>query len=191
MEVLHSLQGHPLSGKQWMETTDETSIDDLEFSTTTHDGHVCKRGNLEGTALTLRQVDDSPIGTTSESTVKRVTRRFGERVKSQHKEDPRITFLGLINNSNGVDIKWLNNLVLESSKGCVEQMLQARGWGTGSNLIAPNLAKMVRPEEVQSPLSQHPASHKSKWSKASKKTLLNTPLLRGKWDSNTGPSLGN
>ena len=31
MEVLHSLQGHPLSGKQWMKMIDEMSIDDLGF----------------------------------------------------------------------------------------------------------------------------------------------------------------
>ena len=37
MGVLHSLSGHPLSGKQWMKMTNETSIDDLGFSTTTHD----------------------------------------------------------------------------------------------------------------------------------------------------------
>ena len=37
MEVLHSLQGHPLSGKQWMKLIDDILLNKLGFKTTTHD----------------------------------------------------------------------------------------------------------------------------------------------------------
>ena len=68
MEVPHSLQGHPLSGKQQMEVTDKILINDLGFSMTTHDGCTCKRTDWEGTISILQQVDDFPIGTTNQAT---------------------------------------------------------------------------------------------------------------------------
>ena len=58
MEVLHSLQEHPSSGKQWMKMIDKILIDDLGFSTTTHDQCVCKRTDSEGTVTIPRQDDD-------------------------------------------------------------------------------------------------------------------------------------
>ena len=58
MEVLHSLKGHPSSGKQWMKMVEKMLIDDLGFSATTHDQCAHKRTDSDGTILILRQVDD-------------------------------------------------------------------------------------------------------------------------------------
>ena len=118
MEVLHSLQGCPLSGKQWMKMIDKISIDDLGFSTNTHDGCIHKRSDLEGTIFILRQADDFPIETTDQAVAKGITRRIGERVKFQHEENLPITFLGLVEDHNGADIRQFNDSILVSAKGC-------------------------------------------------------------------------
>ena len=82
MEIPHSLQGHPLSGKQWMKMTDENSIDDSGFSTTAHSRCIaCKRTDLKGVILILQQVDDFLIGTTGQATAERITQKIGEKVK--------------------------------------------------------------------------------------------------------------
>ena len=49
MEVSLSLQGHPLSGKQWMKMMDKIPIDDQGFSTTMLNRCVHKRTHSEGT----------------------------------------------------------------------------------------------------------------------------------------------
>ena len=117
MAVLHSLQGHPPSGKQWMEMMDEISIDDPGFSTIAQDRCVCKRTNSEGTILILRQVlDDFSVGTTDQTVAQRITKWIGERVKFQHKENPPITFLGFVDDCNGVDIKQFNDSVSMTPK---------------------------------------------------------------------------
>ena len=37
LPILHSLQGHPASGRNWMKLMDDVSINTLGFTTTTHD----------------------------------------------------------------------------------------------------------------------------------------------------------
>ena len=127
MEVLHSLQGHPLSGKQWMKMIDKIPINDISFSTTAHDRCIHKRTDSEGTILILRQVDDFLIGTTDKSIAERITKRVGEQVKFQHEENLPTTFLGLAEDCDGADVKQFNESVLMSSKGHVKQMLKTHG----------------------------------------------------------------
>ena len=86
MEVLQSHQGHVLSGEQWMKTIDKILDDDLGFSTTTHDGCICKRTNSEGFILISRQVDDFLIRTTDKSITERIAKQISERVKLQHEK---------------------------------------------------------------------------------------------------------
>ena len=112
---------------------DKISINDLGFLTTTHDGCICKRTTSEGTISIPRQVDDCLIGTTDKSIVERITKRIGKRVWFQHEENPPITFLGLAEDHNGVDIRQFNDSVPMSSKGCIKRILKIRGWDKESS----------------------------------------------------------
>ena len=56
--VIHSLQGHPKSGKMWMELIDQILIKELGFKTTTKDCCIYIRKIDRHTILLFRQVDD-------------------------------------------------------------------------------------------------------------------------------------
>lgn len=61
LPVLHSLQGHPKSGKMWMKLIDRILIKDLGFVTTTKDRCIYIK-KIEGRIIfLLRQVDDFAI----------------------------------------------------------------------------------------------------------------------------------
>ena len=61
MEVAHSLQGHALSGKQWMKMIDKILIDNPSFTATTHGRLICKRTDLEETISIPQQVEDAGV----------------------------------------------------------------------------------------------------------------------------------
>lgn len=57
--MLHALQGHLESGKQWMWMIDEIFIHQMGFQTTTHSRCVYRQVLSDGfMQLMLRQVDD-------------------------------------------------------------------------------------------------------------------------------------
>ena len=178
-----------------MKPTDEISIDDLGFQTTTHERCVCKTTDSEGTILILRQVDDFPVGTTKKSIAKRRTKQFGKRVKFQLEENPPITFLGLAEDCNGVDVKKISNSILMSSggmsfKGCIKRMSKHTD-GTKNHLIVLTLAKMVRPKDTQFLPCPRIAQLASTKRKVSRKRLRNTLSSRRKSDFNMELSLVN
>ena len=128
MKVSHSLQRHPLSGKLWMGMIDKILIDDLGFSTTTHDLCIHKRTDSEGTILIPREVDDFLIGTTDKFIAERITERIGKQVKFQYEENPPTTFLGLAEDHDGADVRQFNDSIPMQSKGCAKWMLKTHGW---------------------------------------------------------------
>ena len=129
-EVPRSIQEHPLSGEQWMKMTDKILFDCSGFSTTAHNQCICKSATSESTISILQQVDDFSIGITNKSAPERVAKQTGERVKFKHKEEPSITFLDLVEDCNGVDIKHFNDSISMSSKGHTKHMLKKCGWDT-------------------------------------------------------------
>ena len=58
MPVLHSLQGHPESGKMWMELIDQVLLKQMNFTTTAHDRCIYRTVIKEKLVLLLQQVDD-------------------------------------------------------------------------------------------------------------------------------------
>jgi hypothetical protein len=58
LPIQHSLQGHPASGKMWMRMIDRILIEDIGFTTTTHDRCIYTKQIDGKTILVLRQVDD-------------------------------------------------------------------------------------------------------------------------------------
>ena len=139
MEVLHSLHGHLLSGEQWMKMIDEILINDPGFSATTHDQCIHKRTDSCQTVSILRQVDDFLAGTSDKSIAERIAGKIGKQVKFHHEENPPNTFLGLVEDCNGVDVK------LMSAKGHIERMPKTHGWGKES----PDCPKPCRDDETK------------------------------------------
>ena len=70
----------------------------------------------------LGQVDDFPIGTKDKETAKRSANQIGERVKFKHEKDMPITFMGLVDNHDGVEIKQCNDSMLMSSRACIKRL---------------------------------------------------------------------
>ena len=184
MEVLHSLQGHLLSGEQWMKMIEKISIDDSGFSITAHNWCIHKRTDAEVAILISRQVDDILIGTTDKAIAERITERIGKRVKFQHEENLPITFLGLlVEDCDGVDIKQFNDSILMSSKGNIERMLKSHGW----DKEFPENPKSCKDGETEGhlvSLCQQNVSLGSAKKKDSKKALWSTASLKRKWDHN-------
>ena len=191
MKVSHSLQRHPLSGKLWMGMIDKILIDDLGFSTTAHDQCIHKRTDPEGTILILRQVDDFLIGTTDESIAERITKRIGKRVKFQHEENLPMTFLGLAEDCNGVNVEQFNNLIPMSSKGYIERMLKTHGWNKESPDSPKPCRDGVKLRDIWFLPCQQIASHGFVKKKVSRRAQSNTASLKRKWDFNVGLCWGN
>ena len=54
LPIIHSLQGHPTSGRNWMHLIDKILIEKMGFRTTTHDGCVYIRGKGKDLTMVLR-----------------------------------------------------------------------------------------------------------------------------------------
>ena len=72
LPVLHSLQGHPESGKMWMKLIDRILIKDLGFATTAKDRCIYNKKIKGRIILLLRQVDDFCCGCTVEQDAKNI-----------------------------------------------------------------------------------------------------------------------
>ena len=125
MDVIHSLQGHLLSGKQWIMPINKISSDELGFKTTTHHRCVHTRTDAKGTTLaTLRQIDVFLIGTNNQVAAERLTKRIGKKVKHKLEEELSIKFFGSAKDCNGSHITWRDNSISMSSKSDIERMLK-------------------------------------------------------------------
>ena len=81
LPLLHSLQGHPESGKMWMKLIDRILIIDLGFSTTTKDCCIYKKKIEEHIILLLRQVDDFCCSCTDEQDAKNIYNLIGTKIQ--------------------------------------------------------------------------------------------------------------
>ena len=129
MDVLHSLQGHPLGGKQWMKMIDNIPLDKLGFTTATHDRCTHKKVAKQGeTVFSSRQVDDILTAAKNQTTAESITKRTGEHVGFKHEKELPIAFEGTVADHNGCDVSQFKDSILLSSKSHVERMLKTHGW---------------------------------------------------------------
>jgi hypothetical protein len=108
LPIQHSLQGHPESGKMWMRMIDQILIEDLGFTTTTHDRCIYTKKVDRKTILMLRQVDDFMLGCTDESIPRNIYNIIGTKIRFKTEEEEDIVpfeWLGIVGDYNGVDIK--------------------------------------------------------------------------------------
>ena len=82
-------------------------------------------------------MDDFLIGTTDEALAKKLTKRIGEKVKFKHEKDLPITFLGLVEDYNGCEIKQYKDSILMSSRAYIERLLKTHGWEQESPSAKP------------------------------------------------------
>ena len=153
MEVLHSSQGHPLSGEQWMQMIDDILVNKLGFTTTTHDRCIYKQITKSGeTIFLLRQVDDILIATNNQAIAESITKRTGEHVKFKHEQELPITFMGIVEDYNGCDVSQFKDSILLSSKSYIERMLKTHGWERESPNAKPTCKDGETDGHLVSPL---------------------------------------
>ena len=106
LPVLHSLQGHPESGKMGMKLIDRILIKDLGFATTTKDRCIYIKKIDGRIILLLRQVDDFCVRCTDKQDAKNIYNLIGTKIQFQSKRekgDIPFEYLGLVKDYNGTD----------------------------------------------------------------------------------------
>jgi hypothetical protein len=108
LPIQHSLQGHPESSQMWMQMIDRILIEELGFTTTTHDRCIYTKQVDGKTILMFQQVDDFMLGCTDESTARNIYDIIGTKIRFKTEEEEDIVpfeWLGIVEDYNGVDIK--------------------------------------------------------------------------------------
>ena len=135
LPVQHALQGHPESGRLW-----ETHINailtstEFRFRSTTHDRSIY-RGVCDGTTiLLLRQVDDFALAVPSEEMARAIYDRIGRLLQLPSEEKQPFSYLGLIDDFNGVDVSQYADRTVLSCAKYIERVMRSHGWNaTGPN----------------------------------------------------------
>ena len=153
MEVLDSLQGHPLSGRQWMCMIDDILLNKLGFHTTTHNRCIHKKVTKQGdTVFSSRQVDDILIAAKTQATAESITKRIGECVRFKHEKELPVTFEGIVAHHDGCDVSQFKDSVSLSSKSHIERMLKTHGWERESPNAKPTCKDGETDGHLVSPL---------------------------------------
>ena len=86
--------------------------------------------------LVLRQVDDFLIGCDNEDIARKLTDKIGKKIQFKLEEEKGtlpITYLGLVEDYNGVDIEQTSRKIKMSAKTYLQRFLQTHGWDTASD----------------------------------------------------------
>eukprot|EP00980_Cylindrotheca_fusiformis_P008178 scaffold1732_cov76-Cylindrotheca_fusiformis.AAC.1 len=147
LPVQHALQGHPESGRLWEQHISAIlKMPEFNFRSTTHDKAIY-RGDINGTAIfLLRQVDDFALAAPDESIAKDIYKRIGERLQLPSEEKPPFSYLGLIDDFNGVDVHQYSDRIVLSCESYIDRVLRTHGWTT------PDAPSEKDPNKPQSPI---------------------------------------
>ena len=105
LPVLRCLQGHPESGKIYERHINQIlGSKELNFRATVHDRCIYQTTYKGQQILLLKQVDDLAIATNDESLAKEIYNIIGKKLQLPGESDLPFTYLGLINDYNGVDV---------------------------------------------------------------------------------------
>ena len=136
LSVLHSLQGHPESGKMWMKLIDWILIKDLRFATTTKDRWIYIKKIEVRTILLLRQVDDFCTGCTDEQDAKNIYNLIGTKIqfKSEgEKGDIPFEYLGLVKDYNSTDLVQTKKYIEMNCSNYIARFLKSHSWDVASD----------------------------------------------------------
>ena len=130
LPVLHSLQGHPESGKMWIKLFDQILINELGFKTTTKDRCINIK-KIEGcTLLLLRQVDDFCCACTVEQDTKNIYKLIGTKIQFKSERDKDgipFDYLGLVQDYNGTDLVQINKYIGINCSNYIARFLKSHG----------------------------------------------------------------
>jgi Reverse transcriptase (RNA-dependent DNA polymerase) len=133
LPVQHALQGHPESGRLWMEHIDRILCSPpLNFRSTTHDQTIYQTSYNGETVLLLRQVDDFALACTTESTAQDIYNVIGTAMQLPGEDAPLFQYLGLLSDYNGVDIIQASSHITISCENYIHRVLRSHGWDTPS-----------------------------------------------------------
>ena len=136
LPVLHSLQGHPESGKMWMKLIDRILIKDLGFKTTTKDRCIYIKKIDGRVILLLRQVDDFCCGCTNEQDAKNIYNLIGTKIQfksERDKGDIPFEYLGLVKDYNGTDLVQTKKYIEMNCSNYINRFLKSHGWDVASD----------------------------------------------------------
>jgi len=131
LPIKHCLQGAPTSGKHWMHYIDNILINELGFTTTTHDRCVYHKV-IDGEPIyLLRQIDDFMIATRNEQLVKDISHSIGVKVSFDSEKEQGIVpmeYLGIIDDYNGVSIRQTRFYNEMNCENYIKRLLRSHGW---------------------------------------------------------------
>jgi hypothetical protein len=131
----------------WMRMIDRIIIEDLGFTTTTHDRCIYTKQVDGKTILMLRQVDDFMLGCTYESIARNIHDIIGTKIRFKTEEEEDIVpfeWLDIVEDYNGVDIKQTDIYIKMDCAGYIHRLLMTHGWD-------PESSKTKKPEPSPDP----------------------------------------
>jgi hypothetical protein len=134
LPVQHALQGHPESGRLWERHINSIlKATEFNFRSTTHDRSIY-RGDFDGTPiLLLRQVDDFALAVPHEQMAKTVFDRIGTLLQLPSEDKPPFSYLGLLDDFNGVDVMQYSDRTVLSCSKYIERVMRSHGWNTSAS----------------------------------------------------------
>jgi hypothetical protein len=133
LPVLRALQGHPESGRLWVEHINSIlSHPELGFVHTTHDRTIYISSIRSENILLLRQVDDFSIACSDESIAKDVNDIIGRSLQLPTETSPPFKYLGLQSEFKGVDIEQSSTYIAISCHSYISRLLKSHGWDNPS-----------------------------------------------------------
>ena len=158
LPVLHALQGHPESGRLWEQHISKIlESPEFKFKSTTHDKAIY-RGEFNGVPiLLLRQVDDFALATPSEDIAKAIYARIGKALQLPKESNPPFSYLGLLDDFNGVDVRQYSDRTVLSCTSYIERLLRSHNWSTPSSYEDrdPNKPQSPLPTDAVSQMYSH------------------------------------
>lgn len=142
LPVLHSLQGHPESGRLWeRHITAILESPNFNFRLTTHDRAIY-RGTFDGVPIfLLRQVDDFALAAPTETIAQQIFAKIGKILQLPSEDKPPFSYLGPLNDFNSVDVDQYNDCIVVHCSSYIDRLLHSHGWDAPSSDEAdPDLA---------------------------------------------------
>jgi len=152
LPVLRALQGHPESGRLW-EHHINGILTKMGFKSTTHDRTIYTtlythdNGKKEIIYM-LRQVDDFALACKDESTAKAIYNAIGKKLKLPNESDIPFSYLGLIEDFNGIDIEQSKTHVRISCQNYIDRLLISHGWTTEKSMLPQEIPVSPMKEDI-------------------------------------------
>ena len=156
LPVKRALQGHPESGKLWEQHINKIlTASPLNFKSTTHDKTIYKADFNGETVYLLRQVDDFAIACDEEATAESIYDIIGKQLRLQSETSDPFTYLGLITDFNGIDVKQTREYIEISCAGYIDRIITSHGWTNEKNMLPVSKPISPLPTDTLHQIAKH------------------------------------